>query len=383
MHDAVWMKRKPVIGVLMDFFTPAIIEGAGAYARENDLALDPRWSIRADWMPDDSGWDIALVHIVDQTESTGRIERLGIPIVTMGYHYGKHFPKVLFEHAAAGAAAIHEFQRIHIRRVAISTQGRDPVDLRSRKGVFTAARRLGVEIAAMTPWTGDNQIEAAAENIVDKMEELGADSGYYTPHAGVAYSVARAMQRRNIRFPIIVTDKDAQKTAEMSSVPLTTVVPDFWQQGYEAARMAHELLDGRVGRGARVVRRVKACRIVRRESTGQLTARDPAVVKALHGIRESSLPDLTVENLVRYVGVSRRTLEQRFKKEVRTTLHQAILQRQMDEATRLLQAGGLTVSEVADTCGFSSVHYFSAAFKRERGVTPGSIRRGPGAGSHP
>ena len=113
-----------------------------------------------------------------------------------------------------------------------------------------AARRLGIEMIPMMPWTGDNQIEAAAENIVDKMEELGADSGYYTPHAGVAYSVARAMQRRNIRFPIIVTDKDAQKTAEMSPVPLTTVVPDFWQQGYEAARMAHELLDGRVGRGA-------------------------------------------------------------------------------------------------------------------------------------
>ncbi len=41
----------------------------------------------------------------------------------------------------------------------------------------------------------------------------------------------------------------------------------------------------------------------------------------------------------------------------------------------LLRAGGLSVAQVAETTGYSSVHYFSTAFKREVGETPGGYRK--------
>jgi hypothetical protein len=53
---------------------------------------------------------------------------------------------------------------------------------------------------------------------------------------------------RGLRIPeevaVIVIDKDAQRTAELAPVPLTAVVPDFWQQGYEAARLVHRMIEG-------------------------------------------------------------------------------------------------------------------------------------------
>jgi AraC-like DNA-binding protein len=42
---------------------------------------------------------------------------------------------------------------------------------------------------------------------------------------------------------------------------------------------------------------------------------------------------------------------------------------------RLLQGSELKVAEIAKRCGFSTVEYFSAAFKKEVGVSPSEFRR--------
>ncbi len=44
----------------------------------------------------------------------------------------------------------------------------------------------------------------------------------------------------------------------------------------------------------------------------------------------------------------------------------------------VMQTGGLSVAQVAEIVGFSSVHYFTTAFKREVGETPGVYRAGSG-----
>ncbi|GAA5477863.1 xylose operon regulatory protein [Haloferula helveola] len=365
----------------MDFFVPGLVEGAGAFAREHGLIIDPRWAVRADWMPDQPGWDAVLVNIVDHDESLGRVASLRIPMVNMNQRTEHIFPKALFDYASCAAPVVEEFVRLGLERVAVVDWPTDPVERHARKGLLVEARKSALTVVPIEGWVSGYKLGESAERLVDALGSLGEGVGFFCAHAGLVYSMMKVMDRRDLRIPVIVIDKDVQRTAEMSPIPLTAVVPDFWQQGYEAARLAYEMLEGRLEPGRRKVVRSKFCQLVRRESTGSLTTKDPAVVKALHGIQESDLSILSVDAVVRYVGVSRRTLEQRFKRETRTTLHQAILNRQMDDATRLLIAGDMTVSEVADACGFSSVHYFSSAYKRERGVTPGSIRRTGAGGS--
>jgi len=47
----------------------------------------------------------------------------------------------------------------------------------------------------------------------------------------------------------------------------------------------------------------------------------------------------------------------------------------IEEARRLLRHSAMNMSEIADRLGFSSVHYFSRAFRRKTGQTPSEYRK--------
>ena len=70
-------------------------------------------------------------------------------------------------------------------------------------------------------------------------------------------------------------------------------------------------------------------------------------------------------------GLSARRFGDLFRAAFDTTPNRYIVGRRVDRAESLLEAGGLTVAETAELCGFSDVYYFSKVFKRETGVTPG------------
>ena len=201
------------------------------------------------------------------------------------------------------------------------------------------------------------------------------------PHAGAMVALTDALLDLGVRIPediaLIVIDKDPQRTTELAPVPLTAVVPDFWQQGYEAAGLLHRIMSGE--NPGRSIHRISPIGLVRRASTGARAVSDPVVAKVNHLLGEPVGKAAGVAELARMAGVSRRSLEVRFRKETGMTLHAAQMKVRMDEAKRLLGNPGASVTEVAFCCGFSSVHYFTTAFKREVGITPGAYQKGAGS----
>jgi LacI family transcriptional regulator len=265
-----------------------------------------------------------------------------------------------------------------IQTLALLDHHSEPVAKRFNLGICCEARKLGLEVRWLGQWNLGEDFEQTALKLAVTLAGLRTRSALLCAHAGVAYSILRQLVGLATRVPeevaVVVLDKDVQRTAEMATVPMSAVRPDFWQQGYVAARVLHGMLRGRDYPGRKLIR-IRQNEFIGRESTGRATTRDPFVRKALHGLEEGDLGSLSVDGLVRYAGMSRRTLEQRFKKELGTTLHRAISKRRIDEATRLLRAGDLTVAEVGFKCGFSSLHYFSTAYKKETGQTPGRVRQ--------
>ena len=49
-------------------------------------------------------------------------------------------------------------------------------------------------------------------------------------------------------------------------------------------------------------------------------------------------------------------------------------QRKIEEARSLLDASSLSVTEIAEQCGFSDLYYFSKVFKEHLGVSPRKYR---------
>lgn len=370
--------KGPVIGVVMDYFDPDLIQGAGAYAREHGLHLDARWSVRADWMPQKPPWDGVLVNLIDMENAYLRVEGLNLPTLHLGGWLGKKArPRVEPDYAECGRLAAEEFHRLGISRVAAMPGWGNPVDWRSYRGLRVAMRRLGLQWIEVPSWKSKVPFFQILKPVALEVVAGGLPCGLFVPHAGFTMSLTEEFEALGVRIPedvaIIVIDKDPQRTSELAPVPLTGVRPDGWEQGYQACAMLHQMICGKPV-GKRILR-IPPTGLARRASTGVEASRDPVVGKALHAIRVYPLTKLEVPQLVELVGTSRRNLEQRFRKATGSTLHAAITLRKVEEAKRLLRASEMPLLNIADTCGYSSVHYFTTAFKRVVGTSPGAWRK--------
>jgi AraC family transcriptional regulator len=85
--------------------------------------------------------------------------------------------------------------------------------------------------------------------------------------------------------------------------------------------------------------------------------------------------NLDLEELASQVGYSRGHFLKMFRAATGTSPHQYLVQRRVERAKALLNAGKSTLTEIAMTCGFSSQSHFSAEFRRRVGISPARYRR--------
>jgi LacI family transcriptional regulator len=160
---------------------------------------------------------------------------------------------------------------------------------------------------------------------------------------------------------------------EFSLISITSVDRAADQAGFEAGRMLDELLQGRTPDPARVL--VAPRGVVTRRSTDMLAVKDPLVARALACIRDRACEGLSVEDLAGVMQVSRSTLEKRFRGAVAHSPHEWIRRRRLGEVRRLLRETDLPLADVAVRCGFASLQYLSAAFRRAEGIPPTQYRK--------
>lgn len=83
---------------------------------------------------------------------------------------------------------------------------------------------------------------------------------------------------------------------------------------------------------------------------------------------------VSLEDLARYVGMSRTYFCQFFKSQYNEGFADYLMRLRVEKACRML----LTEKQlpiIASECGFKTVQYFTRAFKKIKGVTPGAFRR--------
>src|SRR5262245_29902761 len=110
-------------------------------------------------------------------------------------------------------------------------------------------------------------------------------------------------------------------------------------------------------------------------NAGWLTAlRDPQVGRAMAAIHRSPERVWSVEALARLGGLSRSRFSERFTDLVGTAPMQYLTKLRMDRARELLQAGRVSIAELAGRFGYDSEPAFARAFKRHVGQPPGAVR---------
>lgn len=84
--------------------------------------------------------------------------------------------------------------------------------------------------------------------------------------------------------------------------------------------------------------------------------------------------DLRVEFFSEKLGISLCTLERKFQRASNNTLVNYIREYRLNIARQMIMEGKLRIGEIADRCGFSSLHYFSRSFKSQFGLNPRSVK---------
>jgi LacI family transcriptional regulator len=160
---------------------------------------------------------------------------------------------------------------------------------------------------------------------------------------------------------------------QLCSPPLSSIEANCERIGYFAAETL-----GRVLRGGRPDLRetlIKPTTLVSRRSTDATAVREPIVAEALRFIRAYACKDLGALEVARHTNVSRRFLEQQFRKIVGRTIHTEIQRVRLETAQRLLGETDWKLQTVAERSGFKQAAHMSAVFHDKLRLRPGQYRR--------
>ena len=195
-----------------------------------------------------------------------------------------------------------------------------------------------------------------------------------------ARHVLDACRRVGLAVPdqvaVIGVDND-EFLCDLSDPPLSSVAPDTRRTGYEAAALLDRLMSGRERRRGQAIF-VEPLGVVARRSTDVLALGDADVSAAVRFIREHACDGIGVKDVLAEVPLSRRVLEDRFRKLLGRTPHDEIARVRFERVRQLLRETRLPLAEIARRSGFRNAEYLATAFRRQLGISPNAYRKSAG-----
>ncbi|AWI85227.1 AraC family transcriptional regulator [Alloyangia pacifica] len=106
--------------------------------------------------------------------------------------------------------------------------------------------------------------------------------------------------------------------------------------------------------------------------------RDPIVLRALQLMQQTIDTPLSVEEIARRIGHSKRQLERHFRTALDISPQAAFLNIRLSLAHHLLLTAEKSIAQVAVDCGFCDSSHLSRMFRRRFGCTPQALRQEQG-----
>ncbi len=332
------------------------------------------------WKPD------GLLTVLDDKEFSGLMRGLVEvpPIVNMA-SITPRSGVVLFGgclHRMVETAAQHLRQQ-GIRSLGMLVMDRDPLTQKSFVKAFGEAAnpanpQLATHVHPMdTAFLADIDapVGPVPEGIARWLRELPKPAGVMNVEYGGGNYLVRVCHALGLRVPedVAVICADDVDLCLASSPTLTSV--EFANEiiGSEALKTLDGMIQGRMP--AKQAMAIEAVNLHVRQSTGLKTAEVCDIAGAMNYINQQACFGLTVERLLGETQrVSKMTFHKHFVAALGQTPGEAIRQRQLAEARRLLGQTKLSITLVAEQSGFGSSSDFARAFRAAEGLTPRAYR---------
>ena len=179
----------------------------------------------------------------------------------------------------------------------------------------------------------------------------------------------------NIQVPqdlaVLGVDND-EILCNMSDPPLSSIVLDVKNGGYQAAKLLHSIVKDKQLPQFNIV--INPIRIERRKSTEGYSVSDKLVLGALKLIETENNGLISITEILNRLCVSRRVLEKHFRKEVGISIYQYILDYRTSCFAEKLLTSDLPIMDIAFELGYEDYINLTKSFKRIYQMTPTQYR---------
>ena len=303
-----------------------------------------------------------------------------LPVVYIGselYSPTGHSTCVVHDARLAANVAAKELMSIgvsHFAFVGVADKGWS----KRRKKAFEEALKLnGHELLAMDVYPTSTEIYAKdSVRLKDWLTSMPKPCGILAADDEIAAAVLSICRHAGIDVPndIAVTGVDDNETLCMNTVPtLSSVRPDFRQGGRFAARLLARLLHD--GRNIQREAVFGVTGMTRRGSTRVFKRKDTEVSAALERIWGQDGCTLSPKDILADFSCSRRNAEIRFRRTTGRSVLEEIVAARISRAKELLSGTALSISTIAELCGYSFSANFRDAFRTATGLNPLTWRK--------
>lgn len=383
------MPKARRVALILDSSSPyqrKIVRGVVAYARKTG-----RWSLYVEddpleKLPNLRTWHgQGIITTFNERRYVEAVRGLSIPVVGVEgesgwYEPGSGIPYFATDDEAVARMAVEHLIGQGFARLAYCGMPRNRYHVwaQNRARAFQQAAReakLTCSIYTGRFLTTHKWVELQ-QGLTRWLRSLEKPVGIMAANDARGRHILEACRTIGARVPeeiaVIGVDND-ELMCELTEPPLSSVEQGARQLGYSAAKLLDRMMSGK--KAPRIANYIAPERVVRRQSTDALAMEDADVATAVRFIREHAREHIRVADVLNMVGISRSTLDARFRQIMGRTMHDEIQRTLIFQSQQLIVDGQLSLKQVAAKAGFAHIQHMTNMFRRRLGQTPSEFQR--------
>ncbi|GAB3024612.1 XylR family transcriptional regulator [Bowmanella dokdonensis] len=364
-----------------------VIEGIGHYLQSSrvdwDVYLEEDFLCRLEHIHEWGG--DGVIADFDDVDIQQALAGSDKPVVGVGGSYGNPedyppVPYVATDNLALVQAAYEHLKQKGLERFAFYSVPHDQHHRWARereKAVTQLTAQDGYDCKIYQGHcTSPDTWQYAMNRLADWIHSLPKPVGIIAVTDSRARHLLQACEHTGIAVPdniAIIGIDDDDIARFLSRISLSSVTQGCFEMGYQAAKLLHKQLNKIDIGNKRIL--IPPAGVAARQSTDFKALRDPHVIQAMHYIRQNATRGVKVEQVTDFVGISRSNLEQRFRCERGHSIHTELHNQKLARACKMLTETQISPADIAGICGYPSLQYMYAVFKRHFAQTPKEYRQ--------